>query len=133
MGDSVSPEVRSRIMRAIKGKDTGPERALGAALVAAGVAYWQPRKGELPGSPDFCVQRRLAVFCHGCFWHSCPRHGKAPKLERWRLHLARNRRRDLKVRRQLRALGWATMVVWEHENMARAADRVVRRLERMGV
>ena len=77
----------------------------------------------------------LCVFVHGCFWHCCLRHFKAPKTRaaHWRRHFAGNVARDRRVRRQLRALGYATMVVWEHSLRAdkaadKAAVRICRRL-----
>lgn len=132
MADRVSRETRSRIMRAIKSRDTKPELALAAALRRAGVRFRRPRKRRLPGSPDFVVPAaRLAVFAHGCYWHLCRLHYRPPKAGPvWLEKMDRNRRRDVRVRRQLRRLGWLTMVVWEHEDPARAAERVRRRAER---
>lgn len=130
MADTVDRATRSRIMRAIKGRDTKPELALAVALRAAGVRFRRQGRG-LPGRPDFVLappgRPALAVFLHGCFWHCCPRHWRCPPAARWRAKFAANRRRDVRVRRQLRRLGWRTMVVWEHEAPARAAARVRRR------
>jgi DNA mismatch endonuclease, patch repair protein len=130
--DRVDKATRSRIMAAIRSKDTKPELALAAALQAAGVAFERHGTG-LPGTPDFIVpSARLAVFCHGCFWHLCRLHYKPPVGPGFRAKMDRNRRRDIRVRRRLRRLGWQTMVVWEHEDMTRGAARVVRRLSRIG-
>lgn len=126
MADVFDKATRSRIMRAIRGKDTRPELALAAALRDARVPFTQ--RDRLPGSPDFVVAAaRLAIFCHGCYWHLCRRHYKAPSGKGWRLKMDANRRRDVRVRRRLRRLGWWTMVVWEHEDATRAAGRVSRR------
>lgn len=145
MADVFDTATRSRIMRANKSRDTKPELALLRALRAGKPAYLfvsRPRKrGRLPCRPDFLLNHawtgtRLAVFVHGCWWHCCPKHWHAPKsgagkggATGWADKFAANRRRDVRVRRQLRRLGWRTMVVWEHEDMARAATRVVRRIE----
>jgi DNA mismatch endonuclease (patch repair protein) len=120
--DTVDAATRSRIMRAIR-----RERP---AYIFASRA-----KNRLPGRPDFLVHHawtglRLAVFVHGCFWHLCRRHYKAPASDGWRRKMDANRRRDMRVRRQLRALGWRTMVVWEHERPDLAAARVLRRMDR---
>lgn len=132
MADTVDTATRSRIMRAIKSKDTTPELALRRALIKGHVSGWHRRGKGLPGTPDFVFRRaQLAVFVHGCFFHLCRRHYKAPAGEAWRAKMDRNRRRDIRVRRQLRALGWSTMVVWEHEDATRAAARIQRRLDRM--
>jgi DNA mismatch endonuclease (patch repair protein) len=127
VADTVDAATRSRIMRAIKGRDTGPERRLCEALAFVGVDP-AVQCGDLPGRPDFCVGR-LVVFVHGCFWHGCRRHYRAPRTRRafWRRKVDGNRRRDRRVRRALNRLGLSVMVIWEHENPKTAAARVLRR------
>lgn len=131
MADTFDKATRSRIMRAIKSRDTKPEVRLRAALRGLGVTV---DSGEgLRGRPDVLVpEARLAVFVHGCFWHRCPRHYRAPRTRaaHWRRHIAGNVRRDARVRRALRRAGYRTMVVWEHEPAATAAARVMRRAAR---
>ena len=88
---------------------------------------------DLPGTPDAVHRRaRTAIFLHGCFWHSCPLHGSAPKAnaEFWADKFARNRRHDAAVVRKLRAYGWSVVVVWEHEFNATGASRAVRHVAR---
>lgn len=132
MADRVDAATRSRIMRAIKRENTTPERNLQAALIKASVGRWHRNGKGLPGTPDFVfMHSMLAVFVHGCFWHLCPKHYKAPAGEGFRAKMDRNRRRDIRVRRQLRAIGWSTLVVWEHEDSDRAAARIQRRLEKI--
>lgn len=135
MSDIFDTATRSRIMRAIRSKDTKPELALAAVIVAAGMPERCTRwTRTLPGRPDFAFPgQMLAVFLHGCFWHLCPRHYKPPAGAAWRAKMDRNRRRDVRVRRQLRALGWRTMVVWEHDDPSRAAERIRRRIARIHV
>ena len=75
-------------------------------------------EASLPGKPDFVFSRlHLALFVHGCFWHqhkNC-RRSNLPKsnIEYWSWKLDRNLRRDKKVLRKLRELGWKTAVIWE--------------------
>ena len=128
--DTVDKATRSRIMRAIKSKDTKPELALRGALIRARIGPWSRNAPNLPGRPDFVFHRvKLAVFVHGCFWHLCRTHYKAPAGEGFRAKMDRNRRRDIRVRRKLRAKDWSTMVVWEHEDADKAAARIGRRIE----
>lgn len=124
--DRVDTATRSRIMRAIKSKDTKPETRLRVALSALGVEH--STHAHLPGSPDVKVGS-LCVFVHGCFWHCCRRHYREPKSKvlAWRDHMAKNVARDLRVRRKLNRMGLRTMVVWEHEDASMAAARVLRR------
>lgn len=132
MADTLTPAARSALMARIRGDDLRPETALRAALRRARV-YHRRNDARLPGTPDVVLPGpRLAVFCHGCWWHGCPRHYRAPKTRRafWRRKLETNRRRDARARRALNRLGWRTMVVWECEvrrDPDAAAARIARR------
>lgn len=106
-------------MALIKDRDTKPEMRVRRALHAAGLRYRLHAKG-LPGKPDLVFpSRRIALFVHGCFWHQHPdplcRLARMPKsrLEFWRPKLQGNRLRDEKQRRELEALGWRVVEVWE--------------------
>lgn len=69
MSDVVSPEVRSRMMAGIKGKNTRPELQIRRLLFAAGYRFRLHRR-DLPGTPDIVMPgKRIAIFVHGCFWH----------------------------------------------------------------
>ena len=106
-------------MARVKGRDTGPERAVRSLLWSAGYRYRLNRR-DLPGTPDIVLPgRRAAVFVHGCFWHGhdCPRGARQPKAnaEYWRAKIARNVARDARNQADLTALGWRPLVVWECE------------------
>lgn len=112
-----TPEARSAVMRAVKGRDTRPEMAVRRAAHALGYRFRLHRR-ELPGSPDLVFpSRKTAVFVHGCFWHGhdCPRGARAPKTnaDYWRAKIARNVARDARVIAELEALGWRPAVIWE--------------------
>lgn len=117
MADVFTPELRSRVMAAIKGrgnKDT--ELRLIAIMRAANIKGWR-RNSRLPGKPDFIFPKmRLAVFVDGCFWHGCPKHSRMPSSNRryWKAKLEHNQQRDRAVNRQLRAKGWRVMRIWGH-------------------
>lgn len=66
------------------------------------------------------------MFVDGCFWHSCPRHGRVPRGNRdwWREKLAGNAIRDRDTDRRLADAGWSVVRVWEHERVDVAADAV---------
>lgn len=123
---------RSRIMRAVKGTDTGPERAVRRVLHRSGYRYRLHRK-DLPGKPDLAFPgRRKVIFVHGCFWHGhhCKRGDREPKtnVNYWRAKIARNKERDAAHQARLRDLGWDVLVVWECE--ITAADGLTDRLRR---
>jgi len=111
-----SPE-RSAVMRAVKSRDTGPERAVRKILRELAPGY-RLHRADLPGSPDIAYGRRkLAIFVHGCFWHGhdCKRGARLPRenADYWSAKIARNRARDAKALAELDKRGWRTLVVFE--------------------
>ena len=117
MTDVYGPETRSAVMRRVKGRDTGPERAVRKLVWSLGGRY-RLNRADLPGKPDIVLPgRRLAIFVHGCFWHGhdCARGARVPKTNReyWVAKIGRNRARDIAAREALEAAGWRVEVVWE--------------------
>lgn len=117
--DNVAPDVRSRTMAAVRSSgNRSTERMLRAHLVRRGVRGWRLNARDLPGCPDFVFDaERVAVFVDGCFWHGCPNCHRPPSSnqEYWTRKVDRNRCRDRRVSRQLRAERWTVLRVWEHE------------------
>ena len=116
---------RSAVMRAVKSRDTGPEREVRAILYKLAPGY-RLQRADLPGKPDIVyASRKLAIFVHGCFWHGhdCPRGARMPKAnaEYWRAKIGRNRARDAKTLAAYAAMGWRALVVHECEIRDRAA------------
>ncbi|MDE2102114.1 MAG: very short patch repair endonuclease [Patescibacteria group bacterium] len=130
MTDKVSAADRSRMMAAVRGKNTKPELAVRSALFAAGYRFRLHRR-DLAGSPDIVLPRyRLAVFVHGCFWHGhdCTR-GRRPasNVEFWNAKLDRNRARDCASRVALEAAGWTVAVIWQC-SVAQQIERLLQEL-----
>lgn len=121
--------LRSRIMKAVKGKDTKPEMAVRRLVHSLGYRYRLHRR-DLPGCPDLVFgPRRKVIFVHGCFWHGhdCKRGARQPKTnpDYWRQKIDRNRARDHATQEALRAVGWDVMTVWECEvRDVQLADRL---------
>ncbi len=116
---------RSAVMRAVKSRDTGPERAVRAMLRPIAPGY-RLHRADLPGKPDIVYGgRKLAIFVHGCFWHGhdCPRGARIPKANAgyWGAKIARNRARDAKTLTAYPAMGWRALVVYECELKDRGA------------
>lgn len=128
--DIVTPEERSRIMAAIKGKDTKPEMAVRKLVHRLGFRFRLHRR-DLPGSPDIVFYRfRKVIFVHGCFWHRHPgcKYAYTPKsrAEFWIQKLEANVWRDAAAQEALVAAGWEVLVVWECEtaNMASLSQKI---------
>jgi DNA mismatch endonuclease (patch repair protein) len=116
MADIVSPEVRSRMMAGIRGKDTKPEILLRRGLHAQGVRY-RLHDRTLPGTPDMVFPRyRATLFAHGCFWHGHECHlfrWPASRKEFWEAKITRNREVDARTDEALASAGWRQGIVWE--------------------
>lgn len=116
MADVVSPEVRSRMMSGIRGKNTKPEMIIRRGLHANGFRYLLHDR-RLPGKPDLVFPKHGAVILvHGCFWHGHDCHlFKWPKTQKgfWRKKLDRNREIDESALLALKAAGWRCCVIWE--------------------
>lgn len=113
--DKISAEARSRVMSKIRSKDSAPEVTLRKALWSAGIRY---RKYYGAEKIDIAIPReKIAVFVDGCFWHSCPLHGHAPKSNTgyWGEKLAKNQNRAASKDIRLKEGGWEVVHFWEHE------------------
>ena len=136
MADKFTPEERSRIMSRVKGRDTKPEKIVRRLLHAMGHRFRLHRK-DLPGKPDIALPKhRKVIFVHGCFWHGhsgCPRAARpTSNVEFWNRKIDSNMRRDITAQKELDALGWKHLVVWQCEtrDLPLLADRLEQFLKR---
>jgi DNA mismatch endonuclease, patch repair protein len=122
-------------MRANRRRDTKPELDVRSALHRSGLRFRVDVPIALPSgrtSPDILFPRhRVAVYIDGCFWHSCPSHGTKPRGNAWywTSKLRRNRERDERASKGLRAAGWRVIRRWEHEQpglIAATIESVIR-------
>jgi DNA mismatch endonuclease (patch repair protein) len=119
MAEHISAASRSRIMRAIKSKNTKPELLVRKYLFSRGYRY-RLHCINLPGRPDIVLPKfKKIILVNGCFWHqhqkkSC-KISSVPTSNRayWIPKLQRNRLRDQNNINILRNLGWRVLVVWE--------------------
>ena len=116
MVDIVDRETRSRMMSAVRAKNTKPELEIRRRLFAMGFRYRLHRRA-LPGTPDMVFPGyRSIVFIHGCFWHY---HGchlsslPATREDWWKAKLEDNAKRDVAAVSELRSLGWRVLTIWE--------------------
>jgi DNA mismatch endonuclease, patch repair protein len=79
------------------------------------------------------IDHQAVLFVHGCFWHRHPRckYAYVPKsrTDFWQRKFDANVRRDRKVKKLLRSMGWKVIIVWECQ--LRQPERLVRRLSNL--
>ena len=126
---------RSDLMSRIRGsRNMTTELRLLSLLRTARISGWR-RNSRLPGKPDFVfAAHRVAVFVDGCFWHGhkCGRNlNPRRNAAAWRKKIDGNRKRDLRMTRELRSIGWRVIRIWECELAKRPAlcvDKIKRAL-----
>jgi DNA mismatch endonuclease (patch repair protein) len=126
--DPVSASTTKRMSRTPQ-KDNQCERALRSQLHSRGLRFrlHRPLLLGVRRTVDIVFPTsRTAVFIDGCFWHGCPEHGTWPKnnAEWWRHKIETNVARDRDTDERLRSSGWFVIRIWEHEPVARAADKI---------
>lgn len=132
-GDIMSKEKRSALMSRIKGKDTGPEKAVIEELLLRRLDF-ETHARDLPGRPDIVFRGlRVAIYIDGDFWHGWRlplwEHKLSPK---WKEKIQGNRERDIRNHKRLRQMGWKVIRIWEHQteqNIERCISRIVTLLE----
>jgi len=103
------------VMRANRRVDTKPELALRRRLHAEGLRFrkdYLVRAGGQRTHADVAFTRqRVAIFIDGCFWHSCPEHGRTPRRNSkyWEAKLSRNVIHDRLLTAALEADGWRVL------------------------
>lgn len=132
-------KLRSKIMAAVKSKNTRPEIALRKCLSARGLRYRLHRR-SLPGCPDIVfVKHKLAVFCDGDFWHGKNWRSRKANGEfkvrkgYWVGKIEGNIARDRRLRKKLKAMGWQVIRVWEsdiHKDVEGVAGKITKALAR---
>jgi DNA mismatch endonuclease (patch repair protein) len=131
MADKFTKAQRSRIMAAVKSKDTTPEIVVRRLVHSLGYRY-RLHVRKLPGTPDIVLARwRKIININGCFWHmhDC-RHGRIAPVANpsyWHAKRSKNAIRDRLAGRGLRRAGWSVLTIWECE--MRDSRKLMRRIK----
>lgn len=105
-------------------RDTVPKVLLRSALHAEGARFRLHRQLAKECTPDIVLPgRRLAVFVDGCYWHSCPVHGRrtlfaGPNAALWEEKMRPNKERDIRASALAEDAGWMVLRIWECEVVA---------------
>ena len=120
-------------MKGNRRSDTKPETRVRSLLHRRGLRYRKDTvvvAGSRRCRPDIIFTKlRIAVFIDGCFWHSCPEHGRmpgGPNRAYWVSKLNTNEERDRLDSEALRNDGWRVLRIWEHVSPPDAAALVER-------
>lgn len=122
---------RSKIMKSIKGSDTGIEVRLRKALWHKSIRYRKNFK-VFDCHPDIVITKyKIAVFCDGNFWHGKELQKRPIKHNSsyWNEKIRRNVERDLENTIELRDNGWIVLRFWEDDiqnNLPNCIDDVLR-------
>lgn len=119
MADCHDKKTRSYNMSQIKSKNTKPEEIVRKHLFSQGFRY-RKNDRKLPGTPDIVLPKyNTVIFINGCFWHKhegC-KYFVWPKsnVDFWRNKIESTVKRDEEKIKQLNALGWHVITIWECE------------------
>ena len=133
--DRLTPQQRHKNMAAIHNKNTKPEMFVRRGLWKRGFRYRLNHK-RLPGHPDLVLRKyRTCIFVNGCFWHGHNVQLPTAQIDNgqliidnsvcckipttnhdfWVAKIRRNKERDKEEQKQLAAMGWHCITVWECE------------------
>ena len=112
--DRLTKEQRHRCMSAIRGKNTKPEIVVRKFLFGRGFRY-RLNHPRLPGHPDIVLRKyRTVIFVNGWFRERRSINpSKVTSSDFWRKKVERNKKRDVEEQRQLAAMGWHCIIIWE--------------------
>lgn len=118
MSDVYDKEMRSRVMRSIKSKNTkSTELVLMELFKQNHITGWR-HSYNVKGHPDFVfLDKRIAIFVDGCFWHGHDCRNTRPEgnAEYWAKKRERNMRHDQEITASFEKRGWTVIRIWECE------------------
>jgi DNA mismatch endonuclease (patch repair protein) len=102
------PEAKENFMRVAR--PTRIEVLAREALAKRAIPFLTCKRVENLCFPDLVLpEKKIAIFCNGCFWHNCPE--RNPVVPQW----LRNKIKDQQIFDESRKRGWRVLVAWEHE------------------
>ena len=119
MADVHNKITRSYNMSMIRGKNTKTEILIRKFLHSKGLRF-RLHDAKLPGKPDIVLPKYNSIIqVHGCFWHgheNC-KYFVIPKTrtEWWLKKINKTKIRDVENLKELKKIGWKTIVLWECE------------------
>ena len=97
------------------------------------ITGWK-RNYPVKGHPDFVfLDKRVAVFVDGCFWHGhdCRNTRPSDNAEYWKEKRERNIRHDTAITGLFEQRGWIVLRIWECELKKKNRDKLLDKIERL--
>lgn len=118
MPDVYDKATRSAVMSKVRSKgNKSTELRLIEVFHEYGITGWR-RNYPVKGHPDFVfMERRIAVFVDGCFWHGHDCRNTRPKENEdfWAAKRERNIMHDREITAKFKQREWTVIRIWECE------------------
>lgn len=118
MSDVFDKAKRSEIMSKVRSKkNKTTELKLIEIFKENNIHGWR-RNYKVKGHPDFVfLDKRIAVFVDGCFWHGHDCRNTRPKNNEdyWNKKRERNIKHDKEITEHFQNRGWNVVRIWECE------------------
>ena len=132
MADVFSSEKRSDIMRSVKSSgNKSTELRLIEYFHENHISGWR-RKYPVKGHPDFVfLDKRIAVFVDGCFWHGhdCRNLKPSNNSTYWAAKIEKNRVHDLAITSLFEERNWIVIRIWECELKKKNRNALDKKME----
>lgn len=117
--DRITPEQRSKIMRAIRSTNTKAEIRLAKSLWNLGYRYRKNNRTVF-GTPDLTFKKlKIAIFVDSEFFHGKDWETQKDRVktntEFWQKKIERNMQRDIEVNNYLESQTWKVLRFWSAE------------------
>jgi len=127
--DRITPQQRSKNMRAIRSTNTKDEVRLAKALWHLGYRYRKNNRTVF-GTPDLTFKKlKIAIFVDSEFFHGKDWETQKDRVktntEFWQKKIERNRQRDLEVNTYLESQNWKVIRFWSQEVEKKLEDCIV--------
>lgn len=118
MADFFNKSKRSEIMKKVRSKkNKSTELKLIEIFKENNIHGWR-RNYKVKGHPDFVfLDKRIAIFVDGCFWHGHDCRNTRPKdnEDYWTKKRERNIKHDKEITEYFENRGWTVTRIWECE------------------
>ncbi len=132
MADTLDKDKRSAIMKSVRSSgNKSTELRLIAFFKANSIKGWR-RNYSVKGHPDFVfMDKRIAVFVDGCFWHGHDCRNTRPKRNEdyWNKKRIRNITHDKEISDLFRKRGWMVIRIWECELKKKNEEVLLEKIE----